>query len=69
MSGVDWLVCTTFREKVKSDGPVKLAVDEESDTEVLTDRRLADGIGASGSRTGWARLLVANPRQIRVTMK
>jgi hypothetical protein len=69
VSDVDWLVYMRSEEKVKSDGPVRLAVEEESDTEVLTARRLAEGVGASGSCTDWARLLVASPRQIRVTMK
>src|ERR1700677_30628 len=69
VSGVDWLVCTTSRENVKSDGPVRLTVEEESDTEVLAARRREDGFGAPSSCTDWALLLAANARQIRVTMK
>jgi hypothetical protein len=44
-------------------------VEEKSDIEALKARRPADGFGASGSCTDWARLQVANPRQIRVTLK
>src|ERR1700733_14037442 len=69
VSGVDWLVCTKSREKVKSDGPVRLTVEEESDIEVLKARRPADGFGASGGCTDWALLQVADPRQIRVTLR
>jgi hypothetical protein len=48
---LDWLVCTRSREKVKYDGPVRLAEAEESEAEVLVARRLVDVFGASGSCT------------------
>ena len=51
VSGVDWLVCARFREKVKSDGLVRLAAEYESDIEMLAARRLADVSGESGSCT------------------
>jgi hypothetical protein len=51
VSGVDWLVCARSREKVNSGGSVRFAGEEESDTEVLAARRLADVFGASGSCT------------------
>ena len=71
-SCADWPVCARSRVKVKPDGSVRPAEEEyspESGAEALAARRLADGCGASGSCTGWARLAVARPKQIRATIK